>query len=166
MRITVEDGLALLYPTTEEERAAFRGWEHLGPGERLRYMGRGPDDGDEFWTIVLAAADTELRLRGDAEIDKERVNELRNLCYFGPSGGLIYLGRRGDHLVVTGAYCKFCGDPMVEWTRAEWRVCTACAECCSHSVVVQGLTHGPNVELDVGPFCERCGLARSTAAAG
>lgn len=166
MRITIEDGLALLHPTTGEERAVFQAWESLGPGERLRYTGRVADDGDGFWTITLAAAGTELHLRGDAEADKTRVNELRNLCYFGPVGGLLYLGRRGDCLVVTGTHCKFCGDPVIEWVRAEWRVCAACSDRCSHPEVTQGLTHGPNVGLRAGSYCERCGATRPELAVG
>jgi len=104
-----------------------------------------------------------LLVRGDTEDDQYEVNGLRNVCFFGKVGGLIYIEHRGESILVTGAYCKFCKAPVVDMGSAEWAVCQPCADKCEHKKVEKGFTHSETVELDCKPFCLECGRSAAVA---
>jgi len=163
MKITLEAGTAVLTPTTQEEQTAFAAWRALAPRSLLKYGGRGPDDGVGFWTVKLSANGADLVVKGDSKDDKYEVNGLRNVCFFGKTGGLLYLGWRDGSIVVAGAFCKFCEAPVIDMGSSEWAVCQACADECDHQLE-KGFTHSEQVELDCKKFCGVCGRAEAETA--
>jgi|CXWL01.1.fsa_nt_gi hypothetical protein len=178
MKIEHQDGMGKLTPTTDEERRAFGAWvAQLERGARLRYKGQGPRDGDEqFWTIVLEAAGVRHNVRGDDEADKFKVNGLRNVCFFGPVGGLLLVDwafqeadvrRPLAYVLVSGGYCKLCGASFIDESSAEWKVCRACSEKCAHELTPEeGLTHNFSTgRLSAGRYCTKCGRVPAAAKA-
>ncbi len=157
MRIAIEAGTALLTPTSKEEREVLAKWRGLEKGARLKYEGRGPDESPGFWTVKLSAAGVTLLVRGDAKDDQLEVNGLRNVCYFGKGGGLLYLGHRAEVMVVAGAHCKLCKEPVSDMPSCEWEVCQACSERCAHAQTEDGFTHSETVEISHKRFCTACG---------
>lgn len=157
MKITLEGGAALLTPTSEEELRVLDSWRGMASGTRLKYEGRGPDSAPGFWTVKLLGGQVSLTLCGDTKDDQLEVNGLRNACFFGKVGGLLYLGHCDDSVRVTGGHCDRCQAPIVDAASCEWAVCRACAEKCPHPNTEDGFTHSETIELGYKKFCTDCG---------
>lgn len=154
MKLTTEDGICTLTPTTDEERAGLRALMRLKIGDKLEYLGRGPDAGEGFFTVRVKAGKGVLLISGDEEDDRFAVNNLRNVCYF--SSGLFYMGRTGDSVKLTGGQCKICGAQVVKDTDVEWKVCHGCYEKCDHVLGEPDIVHGRR-GLDIKRYCQKCG---------
>jgi hypothetical protein len=132
-------------------------------GDKIQYAGRGsyPDfPNDEFVTVLLQFGDNpKLTLCGSTEADRYAINEIRNMCYYGKSSKLVFLGKTTvdgvTAIMVTNSYCKLCNAPMASALQSESGICNACAGRCEH-VYKEGLIHGPSVSLGLGEFCTIC----------
>ena len=167
---------------TEEEQVLLSMIGVLKPGDKIRYHGRSQDgEDDKFCKIYLYAGgheerqtidnvsemvqvdSIELILVGSAEEDKHNVNQLRDCCYFGHVGGLIFLneveagGKKA--IVVTAGLCKLCGGQMINRVACEWEVCDACAGKCAHKYE-RGAIHGGGLDIGIGWFCGICGRGK------
>lgn len=101
-------------------------------------------------------------LRGSTKADKLEVRRIRDLCYCGRGGGLVFLGSAQvagqKALVVVGSHCERCKANMITRGECEWGVCDACAKKCKHKFTL-GMVHGGKVGVGLGEFCTTCGRA-------
>lgn len=104
-----------------------------------------------------------LGLMGSTEKDRQEVDTIRDLCFFG-TGDLVLKGvvRVGwkTSLVVTGSYCKLCHNPMVTPIECEWKVCDKCTATCDHNYI-KGAVHGGGIDIGLGYFCDKCGRGKA-----
>ncbi len=108
-----------------------------------------------------------LTLRGSTKADKYEVRRIRDLCYVGRGGGLVFLGstlvEKQKAIVVIGSHCERCKANMITRGECERGVCDACAKKCKHTFTT-GLVHGGKAgAMGLGEYCTRCGRGNPDA---
>lgn len=108
-----------------------------------------------------------LTLRGSTKADKYEVRRIRDLCYVGRGGGLVFLGstlvKNQKAIMVIGSHCKQCKTNMITSGECEWGVCDACAKKCKHTFT-SGMVHGGKAgAVGRGEFCTKCGRGNPDA---
>jgi hypothetical protein len=156
-----DNGVFLLLPESDWEgldNLAIFATARLG-GE-LAYAGRVSEKGSRFFSMKFKTGDIQLVVKGSTEEDKLAIAKLRSLCFHGTLNRMVLHGfvptDYGIGLVLTSAYCKNCGRPIIE--RASWEMCHDCAEkvCPHESYEKRMLSDGQGAFLC--RICVKCGL--------
>lgn len=166
MRIlrNADQGTYYIVPVSEDEKALTETLlSDIPLLSKLAYAGRTERDGESMRLRFKSDGSISLEISASDTESEDALSTMRDMCFFGGTGGLIFLSAVSVEgvraLSCTGGFCKLCSKPMIGISVGEDAVCVTCSETnCTHEfepTVFLSPAFGGLVATDACKHCHR-----------